>query len=84
MNRGGIFIATRLSCVNTLATCGIVCESVLVGIDPPDNRVPEFVASDPKLRDAGNRLAEIYCTFDFIWLLRVYFLPCVWVCLAMI
>jgi hypothetical protein len=28
-----------------------VCESGLVGLDPPDNRVPEFVAPDPKLWD---------------------------------
>jgi hypothetical protein len=33
--------------------------SGLVGIDPPDNRVPEFVASDPKLWDIGNRLVGV-------------------------
>jgi hypothetical protein len=40
-------------------------------IHPPNNRVPEFVASDPKLWDAGNRLVEVHsilfgflgCTF---------------------
>jgi hypothetical protein len=58
--------------------------SGLVGIDPPDNRVPEFVASDPKLWDAGNRLVEVYPAFDFIWLLGVHLLTCVWVCLARI
>ena len=33
--------------------------SGLVGIDPSDNRVPEFVASDPKLWDVGNRLVGV-------------------------
>jgi hypothetical protein len=56
---GGIFLATRLGCVSGLATCGIVCESGLVRLDPPDNRVPEFVASDPKLWDVGNRLVGV-------------------------
>ena len=59
MNRGGIFLATGLGCVSGLATRGIVCESGLVGLDPPDNRVPEFVASDPKLWDVGNRLVGV-------------------------
>jgi hypothetical protein len=36
-----------------------VCESGLVGLDPPDIRVPEFVASDPKLWDVGNRLVGV-------------------------
>jgi hypothetical protein len=47
----------------------------LVGIDPPDNRVPELVASDPKLGNDGNRLVEVDPAFDFIWLLGVYLLP---------
>jgi hypothetical protein len=59
MNRGGIFLATRLRCVSGLATRGIVCESELVGLDPPDNRVPEIVASDPKLWDVGNHLVGV-------------------------
>jgi hypothetical protein len=46
-----------------LATRGIVCESRLVGLDPPDNRVPEFVASDPKLWDVGNRLVGVDTAF---------------------
>jgi hypothetical protein len=58
--------ATRLGCVSGLATRGIVCESGLVGLDPPDNRVPEFVASDPKLWDVGNRLVGVDPTFAFI------------------
>jgi hypothetical protein len=33
--------------------------SGLVGLDPQDNRVPEFVASDPKLWDVGNRLVGV-------------------------
>jgi hypothetical protein len=33
--------------------------SGLVGIDPPDNRLPEFVASDPKLWDVVNRLVRV-------------------------
>jgi hypothetical protein len=65
-NRGGIFLATCLGCVSGLATHGIVCEFRLVVIDPPDNRVPELVASDPKLWDTGNRLVEVYLAFDFI------------------
>jgi hypothetical protein len=48
-----------LGCVSGLATRGIVCESGLVGLDPPDNRVPEFVVSDPKLWDVGNRLVGV-------------------------
>jgi hypothetical protein len=44
----------------------MVCESGLVGLDPPDNRVPEFVASDPKLWDVGNRLVGVDLTFAFI------------------
>jgi hypothetical protein len=36
-----------------------VCESGLVWLDPPDNRVPEFVASDPKRWDIGNRLVGV-------------------------
>jgi hypothetical protein len=48
-----------LGCVSGLATRGIVCESGLVGLDPPDNRVPAFVASDPKLWDVGNRLVGV-------------------------
>jgi hypothetical protein len=56
---------------------GILCESGLVGVDPPVNHVPEFVAFDPKLRDTGNRLVKVYPALDFIWLLGVYFLPCV-------
>jgi hypothetical protein len=72
-----IFLATRLGCVSGLATHGIVCECGLVGIDPPDNRVPDFVASHPKLRGVGNRLVEVYPAFNFIGLLGVYFLPCV-------
>jgi hypothetical protein len=63
---GGIFLATRLGCVSGLATRGIVCESGLVGLDPPDNRVPEFVASDPKLWDVGNRLVGVDPAFAFI------------------
>jgi hypothetical protein len=59
MNRGGIFLATRLGCVSGLATRGIVCESGLVGLGPPDNHVLEFVASDPKLWDVGNRLVGV-------------------------
>jgi hypothetical protein len=43
-----------------------VCESGLVGLDPPDNRVPEFVASDPKLWDVGNRLDGVDSAFTFI------------------
>jgi hypothetical protein len=70
--------------VSRLATRGIVCESGLVMIDPLDNHVPEFVASDPKLWDARNRLVEVYPSFNFIWLLGVHLLPCVWVCLARI
>jgi hypothetical protein len=31
----------------------------LVGLDPPDNHVPEFVMSDPKLLDVGNRLVGV-------------------------
>jgi hypothetical protein len=73
-----------LGCVSGLATHGIVCESEMVVIYPSDNHVLEFVASDPKLWDAGNRLVEVYPAFDFIWLLGVYLLPCVWVCLARI
>jgi hypothetical protein len=34
----------------------------MVGLDPPDNRVPEFVASDPKLWDVGNRLVGVDTT----------------------
>jgi hypothetical protein len=48
-----------LGCVSELATRGIVCESGLVGLDPSDNRVPEFVASDPKMWDVGNHLVGI-------------------------
>jgi hypothetical protein len=48
-----------LGCVSGLATRGIVCESGLVGLDPPDNPVPKFVASDPKLWDVGNRLVGV-------------------------
>jgi hypothetical protein len=60
-----LFLATRLGCVSGLATRGIVCESGLVGLDPPHNRVPEFVASDPKLWDVGNRLVGgRYCTWS--------------------
>ena len=66
MNRGRIFLATRLGCVSGLATRGIMCESGLVGLDPPDNRVPEFVASDPKLWDVGNRLVGVDPAFAFI------------------
>jgi hypothetical protein len=55
-----------LGCVSGLATRGIVCESGLVGLDPPDNRVPEFVASDPKLWDVGNRLVGVDPAFAFI------------------
>ena len=36
-----------------------MCESGLVGLDPPDYREPEFVASDPKLWDVGNRLVGV-------------------------
>jgi hypothetical protein len=36
-----------------------VCESGLVGLDPPDNCVPEFVASDSNLWDVGNRLVGV-------------------------
>jgi hypothetical protein len=36
-----------------------VCESGLVGFDPLDSRVPEFVAPDPKLWDVGNRLVGV-------------------------
>jgi hypothetical protein len=56
----------RLGCVSGLATRGILCESGLVGLDPPDNRVPEFVASDPKLWDVGNRLDGVDSAFAFI------------------
>jgi hypothetical protein len=66
LNRGGIFLATRLGCVSGLATHGIVCKSRLVGLDPPDNCVPEFVASDPKLWDVGNRLVGVDHAFAFI------------------
>jgi hypothetical protein len=72
----GLHLRARYPC--------IVCESGLVVIGPPDNRVPEFAASDPKLWDAGNCLVEVYPAFDFIWLLGVYLLSCVWVCLARI
>jgi hypothetical protein len=65
-NRGRIFLATRLGCVSGLATRGIVCESGLVGLDPPDDRVPEFVAYDPKLWDVGNRLVGVDPAFAFI------------------
>jgi hypothetical protein len=37
----------------------VQCVSRLVGLDSPDNRVPEFVAFDPKLWDAGNRLVGV-------------------------
>jgi hypothetical protein len=33
--------------------------SGLVGLDPLDNRVTEFVASDPKLWDVGNHLVGV-------------------------
>jgi hypothetical protein len=33
--------------------------SGLVGLDPPDNRAPEYVVSDPKLWDVGNRLVGV-------------------------
>jgi hypothetical protein len=33
--------------------------SGLVGIDPPDNHLPEFVVSDPKLSDVVNRLVGV-------------------------
>jgi hypothetical protein len=59
-------LATRLGCVSGLATRGIVCESRLVRLDPPDNRVPKFIASDPKLRDVGNRLVGVDPAFAFI------------------
>jgi hypothetical protein len=48
----------------------------------PVNLLLKTVASDPKLRDDGNCLVEVYPTFDFIWFLGVYLLPCVWVYLA--
>jgi hypothetical protein len=48
--------------------------SGLVGLDPPDNRVPEFVASDPKLWDVRNRLVGVDPAFAFIRFLGVYFL----------
>jgi hypothetical protein len=38
----------------------------MVGLDPPDNRVPEFVASDPKLWDLGNRLVGVDLRFYLI------------------
>jgi hypothetical protein len=38
----------------------------LVELDLPDNRVPEFVASDPKLWDVGNRLVGVDPVFAFI------------------
>jgi hypothetical protein len=40
--------------------------SGMVGLDPPDNRVPEFVASDPKLWDLGNRLVGVDLRFYLI------------------
>jgi hypothetical protein len=43
----------------------------MVGLDPPDNCVPEFVASDPKLWDVGNRLVGVDTAFglpSFVYL----------------
>jgi hypothetical protein len=51
--------------------------SGLVGIDPPDNCVPEFVASDPKLWDVGNHLVGVDPSSAFICFHVVYFLPCI-------
>jgi hypothetical protein len=38
----------------------------MVGLGPPDNRVLEFVASDPKLWNVGNRLVRVDPAFAFI------------------
>jgi hypothetical protein len=73
-----------LGCVSGLATRVIVYESGLVGLDPPDNRVPEFAASDPKLWDVGNLLVGVDPAFSFIWILGVYFFRVSWVYLARI
>jgi hypothetical protein len=43
--------------------------SGLVGLDLPDNRVLEFVASDPKLWNGGNLLVRVDPAFAFPWIL---------------